>query len=104
MFLGAQPWMRYYDPPKSGSQQEEFTALRKAYDTWLELKGEAPGEEGTEENEEQEVFERWLWFAEPRLADDGQNASVILWQEILEKEADLHTEVLDRHLGRLPQQ
>ncbi len=88
MFLGAQPWMRYYDPPKSGSQQEEFTALRKAYDTWLELKGEAPGEEGTEENEEQEVFERWLWFAEPRLADDGQNASVILWQEILEKEAE----------------
>jgi photosystem II stability/assembly factor-like uncharacterized protein len=88
MFLGAQPWMRYYDPPKSESQQEEFTALRKAYDTWLELKGEAPGEEGAEENEEQELFERWLWFAEPRLSTGVEVVSEVLWQEILNKESE----------------
>ncbi len=86
LVTNAQPWMRYYKPPATATDQERFLALKKAFRAYMQEKGQVSSSGETGEDEEYELFERWAWLVEPRFSGEGQIASDILWQEILKKE------------------
>jgi len=77
-----QPWLRYMSPSKSGSRIEEYQALKKAFNTYI--KNHKRAETG-QENENQDIFERWEWLVDQRVTRDRYIQSEILWDELQKK-------------------